>query len=77
MTIFNRLFTQHEGELSVNGIYLITAKTEQREGQVQLLADQLTDAQVVNRELHPADHRWVLRLPSGVKQTTVTDGMKS
>lgn len=77
VTIFNRLFTQLEGELRVNGIYLITAKTEQREGQVQLLADQVTDAQVVNRELHPADHRWVLRLPSGVAQTTVTDGIKA
>lgn len=77
VTVFNRLYQRVEPILKINEIYLVTGKTEEREGQVQLLADQLVLARVINRRFHPADHRWVLRLPSGVEQTTVVNGVKA
>lgn len=76
VTIFNRLYNQVAAALKVNTILVLRGKTERRDGQLQLLADQVTPARLANARAHPAHHRWVLRLPNGVTMDQVLTGLR-
>lgn len=76
VTVFNRLFDRVADLLQPNALLVISGKTEERNGSLQLLADQVTPARLANAKAHPATHRWVLRLPAGVLEADVVAGIK-
>lgn len=76
VTIFPRQYQKDVDKLQPNSIVMITGKTEQRQGQVQLIAESIVPVDQLQSDVSVKNSRWVLRVIDGQSVHKITQALQ-